>query len=76
MTWNFMLSHLLEPEYFNQELREITKNTHDSWAADICLQQRVRIHIGLGIVWIWSIPIQILLIDSDSYRFPVSIPVW
>ncbi len=30
--------------------------------------------VGLGIIWILSIPI--LLIDSDSFRFPVSIPMW
>ncbi len=29
--------------------------------------------LGLGIVWILLIPI--LLIDSDSFRFPVSIPI-
>ncbi len=35
-------------------------------------------YIGLGIVWILSITIafSILLIDYDSFRFPVSIPMW
>ncbi len=34
--------------------------------------------LGLGIIWILSIPIPILilLMDSESYRFPVSIPMW
>ncbi len=32
--------------------------------------------LGLDIVWILSISIPILLIDSDSFRFPVLIPMW
>ncbi len=43
-----------------------------NWIVKSCL--------GLGIVWILSIsipiPIPILLIDSYSFRFPVSIPMW
>ncbi len=33
-----------------------------------------QVDLGLCIVWILSIPI--LLIDSDSFRFTVSIPMW
>ncbi len=36
----------------------------------------IKSKLGLGIIWILSISIPILLIDSDSFRFPVSIPMW
>ncbi len=40
------------------------------------MKKKIHSQLGLGIVWILSIPIPILLIDSDSFRFPVSIPMW
>ncbi len=45
-----------------------------TWLKSKLLSQRLL--LGLGIVWILSIPIAILLINCDYYRFPVLIPMW
>ncbi len=54
--------------------RTVFLNFTISWSVFIKCSEISELHnmwLGLGIVWILSIPILILLIDFNSYRFPV-----